>query len=205
MNVHSSKKQCYVNLHTERREQILAAAKRAFARRGFHRAQMGAIAAEARMSPGNLYRYFPSKEAMIAALAEQDRVQTFREIDTLAAIPDLIEGLLAISIRFLNDQRGEDFLVSLEIAAEICRNPSLAELYREIEGNGQARFTDLIRAAQTRGKIDNNLDAEAITILLMAMMDGLGWQQAINPAFDRDRLIAALGSLLRRFLKRSMT
>lgn len=56
-------------LQMDRREEILAAAKRCFSRSGFHGTSMQEICAEARMSPGSLYRYFPSKEAIIAGIA----------------------------------------------------------------------------------------------------------------------------------------
>ena len=53
-------------LQSDRRDEILGAAQRCFVRSGFHGASMQDICAEAGMSPGNLYRYFPSKEALIA-------------------------------------------------------------------------------------------------------------------------------------------
>ncbi len=49
----------------QRRVQILDAARACFASAGFHGASMHQICAEARMSPGALYRYFPSKDAII--------------------------------------------------------------------------------------------------------------------------------------------
>ena len=52
----------------ERRERILEAAERAFVRHGFHAATMQHVADEAGMSAGNLYRYFPSKEAIVEGL-----------------------------------------------------------------------------------------------------------------------------------------
>src|SRR5687768_18430992 len=60
---------------TERRTQILDAAARSFSRAGFHRTTMQDVAAEAGMSPGNLYRYFPSKDALVAGLCERDRAE----------------------------------------------------------------------------------------------------------------------------------
>ena len=41
------------------------------------------------MSPGNLYRYFPSKEALIAGIAERDRA----EVGQSFASADLWFGL----------------------------------------------------------------------------------------------------------------
>ena len=61
----------------ERRDQqtqrILEAATACFVRSGFQGASMQQICAEGGMSPGALYRYFPSKEAIVEAICEADR------------------------------------------------------------------------------------------------------------------------------------
>lgn len=64
-------RQVNAQLQHDRRDEILAAAQRLFARMGFHQTSMQQICAAAGMSPGNLYRYFPSKEAIIAGIAER--------------------------------------------------------------------------------------------------------------------------------------
>src|SRR5919206_2725488 len=76
----------------DRRAQILDAAERSFCRSGFHRTTMQDIAAEAGMSPGNLYRYFPSKDALVAGLCERDRVGLATEF---ADVRNAGEGFLA--------------------------------------------------------------------------------------------------------------
>ena len=48
-----------------RRQQILDAAFGCFARQGFHQTTMQDICREAELSPGAVYRYFDSKEAII--------------------------------------------------------------------------------------------------------------------------------------------
>ena len=64
----------------ERRARILDAAERCFVRSGFHRTTMQDVAAEAKMSPGNLYRYFPSKDSIAAGCAELGRAEGGREL-----------------------------------------------------------------------------------------------------------------------------
>ena len=54
-----------------RRSEIVAAARRCFARDGFHQTSMPDIAREAGMSAGAFYRYFPSKEDVILEIAGQ--------------------------------------------------------------------------------------------------------------------------------------
>ncbi len=60
---------------SDRREEILEAAQRCFVRSGFHGASMQEICAEANMSPGNLYRYFRSKEAIIAGIIARNQAE----------------------------------------------------------------------------------------------------------------------------------
>ena len=50
-----------------RRQQILDAARACFARQGFHQTSIQDICKEAGLSPGAVYRYFPSKDHIIAA------------------------------------------------------------------------------------------------------------------------------------------
>ena len=54
-----------------RRQQILDAARTCFLRNGFHQTSMQDVISEAGLSVGAVYRYFPSKNDLITALAEQ--------------------------------------------------------------------------------------------------------------------------------------
>src|SRR4051795_9152425 len=88
----SSVRRINARLKSDRQAEILAAAQRCFARSGFHGASMQEICAEAGMSPGNLYRYFRSKEALIAGIAERDRAEVAQQF----ASADLSHGLFAV-------------------------------------------------------------------------------------------------------------
>lgn len=52
-----------------RRHQIMVAAKKLFASKGFSRATIEEIAKEAELSPGTLYLYFKNKDELFAALS----------------------------------------------------------------------------------------------------------------------------------------
>ena len=56
--------------HEEKRREILNAAERCFVRDGLQGASISSICAEARISPGHLYHYFTSKEAIVSAMIE---------------------------------------------------------------------------------------------------------------------------------------
>ena len=57
----------------DRRAQILRAAMVCFAECGFHQTSMHDISEEAGISVALIYRYFASKEAVISALAEEQK------------------------------------------------------------------------------------------------------------------------------------
>src|SRR3989304_4862304 len=64
-----------------RRQQILDAAAACFVRRGFPRTTMQDICDEAGLSPGAVYRYFPSKEEIIEAMSEYRQRQNAERLE----------------------------------------------------------------------------------------------------------------------------
>jgi AcrR family transcriptional regulator len=56
----------------QRRETILTAAKRVFARKGFHATTVADVAKAAKLSYGSVYWYFDSKDALFHALMESE-------------------------------------------------------------------------------------------------------------------------------------
>ena len=81
-----------------RRQQIIDAAYRCFARKGFHQATMRDIYAESGLSVGAVYHYFSSKDAIIQASFEFDYERSLALLtaamendDPLKALHELID------------------------------------------------------------------------------------------------------------------
>src|SRR3712207_1648585 len=68
---------------SEKRELLLDAAIRVFARKGYHATRVGDIAREAGVAYGLLYHYFPSKEQVLETIF---RERWGRLIDALRAV-----------------------------------------------------------------------------------------------------------------------
>src|SRR5262245_36226219 len=98
-----------------RRERILDAAEHCFARTGFHRTTMHDICKEAGVSPGALYVYFDSKEALIAGISERDRAEFAERLDALAAAPDFLEALAALGEQYFLEESPESQRMCVEI------------------------------------------------------------------------------------------
>ena len=80
-----------------RKAQILNAAARVFARKGYHRATTKDIAAEADMSEGNIYNYFASKRDLLLNLVSSMSEPLVTVPDGVP--PDDFEALIAAFLR----------------------------------------------------------------------------------------------------------
>ena len=174
-----------------RRQQIIDAAYRCFARRGFHQTTMREIYAEAGLSPGAIYHYFASKEDIIEASFvfdyERSRpifAQAANNPDSLAAIDQLIDffyaGLeLAAAL-------GAD-RVNIQGWGEALINPRLIAPLREFFYDFRDLLADLIRRGQAEGKIAPRIIPEAVGEVILSSFLGLYLQKAMIPEINIDQ------------------
>src|ERR1700749_2259397 len=130
---------------TERRLRILEAAERAFVGNGFHATTMQHVADEAGMSAGNLYRYFPSKEAIVEGLCERDQAemaQAFAEL--MADCRHIAEAMRFALRKHVLGKPPEKARLLVEIWAEAGRQPRGAQLTRAIDAEVRARVGSLM-------------------------------------------------------------
>jgi TetR/AcrR family transcriptional regulator, repressor for uid operon len=168
----------------DRRMRILDAAERCFVRNGFHKSTMQDVAAECSMSPGNLYRYFPSKDAIVAGLAERDREQFNGDFQKLVDAPDPVVMFVMLGRRHLVEEPRSKAIMMQEIWAEACRNPRMAEICAIMDQNVQdclAAFVTMIRA---RDGVEGIGAPQDVAKLIIAISDGLFRRRATDPAFE---------------------
>lgn len=186
----------------QQRERIIEAAVTCFARSGFHGASMGGICAEAGMSPGALYRYFPSKDAIIAAIAEAERVRHAAFFARLAEADDPVEALASIGVATLEAVLAESGRALLaETIAEATRNPAVRATFERNANEAHAAITAALRRGQAAGLVDLGLDIPTACRMVMALGDGLCAHQAFGPLLDLERLRPVMRTLLLRFFR----
>jgi TetR/AcrR family transcriptional repressor of uid operon len=178
-----------VQRQSDRRLEILDAAQRCFARSGFHGASMQEICAEAEMSPGNLYRYFPSKEALIAGICERNRAEAADSLLAVDQAPGFFDGLAALARHHLVERPEEEAGLCAEIMAESRRNPEIARLHRELELDIKNRLVDMLRRAAGRGEISAQVDLDSAATMLMVLADGMSWRRASDPTFNAETVL----------------
>jgi TetR/AcrR family transcriptional repressor of uid operon len=189
-----------VQLRYDRRDEILAAAQRCFVRSGFHGASMQDICAEAGMSAGNLYRYFPSKEALIAGIAERDRAEVAQQF----ASADISHGFFAVlqgmAHHHFAEKPSEQVLLCTEVMAEARRNPDIARISAAFDADVKKWLGDLLRAAVAHGDIPADVDVDRAVTMLMIIADGVWWRRALDPAFDPAAMVSIFMDMTRHML-----
>jgi AcrR family transcriptional regulator len=172
------------------RNRILDAAERAFARHGFRGATMQIVAAEARMSAGNLYRYFASKEALVSGLAERDQAALAEDFATLAASAEPLSAMGDLLRKHLVGVPQDCSRLALEIWAEAGRNPDVARICRGIEDDVRIRLTTLVEGPARAAGIAPDF---AVRVML-TVTAGLFKRHATEASFDGEAEVAlALG------------
>jgi AcrR family transcriptional regulator len=115
-----------------RRAQIIDAAARVFAEKGFHRATTKEIASAAGVSEGTIYNYFDSKADLLIGIMA--RLAELEQLDvelTQALQGDVKDFMIAISRhRLARVQRGQELLQA--VLPEVLVDPELRQrFYRQ--------------------------------------------------------------------------
>ena len=114
--------------------EILAKIKTVFAQKGFDGASMQDLARAAGMSAGNFYRYFPSKDAIIASMVAQDLGDVGAVFQQILASPDPRAALLAGFREQISQHRQAcDGPLWAEIEAASQRRPEISAIHCRIE------------------------------------------------------------------------
>lgn len=163
---------------TDRREQILDAALRCFSRRGFHASTMQDISSDAGISVGLIYRYFPSKEAVVADLAERHKSKLRAVLEEAEQAGSLFEGLELLFTTPCGN--AEPFLPMFvaELFAEGGRNPVVADLMREVIELGLGGVARLIEKTPAARRSD--MSPRSLAELIFSVHHGALMHAAIE-------------------------
>jgi len=166
----------------ERREQILAAARRCFAEHGYEGATVARLEQETGLSRGAIFNYFGSKEDLFLELAWRDNQrlvqlwiekgweQTLREI--VREDPDWIGVYLELSRKERTDAAFRD----RQARTQTELGPTLISHVRE---------------AQERGELRDDVPPEKIAGFVSLIANGIGLQTGSGtPIRDVDTLVA---------------
>lgn len=165
----------------ERRKNLIRAAWRCAARKGFRDLTIDEICEEAGVSKGSFYGYFPSKEDLLVALLEDEAAGRLTILEDIGRTSSGVERLQAFARAML--ERGDD----------PARVQVLADLWATVGTQSPVReaFSASIGARRgvLRGWIDDAVQEEdivdlppnALASILIALGDGLLLHAALDP------------------------
>ncbi len=185
-----------------KRRQIVDAAIVCFAKQGFHATSTAQICAQAGMSPGNLFHYFPTKNAIIQSIAEMDRSDTIGVMQRLEASDDVVVGLQNLAKEALIAASDPIYsAISIEIAAEAIRNPAVAALFADNDDAARRAMIRHLKRGVESGQIDSCLDLTVAASWLLALIEGGVGRVAMEQGFSVDSHFPALAIIIERFLR----
>jgi AcrR family transcriptional regulator len=166
------------------RDELLDAAARVFARRGYHKATVEEIAAEAGFTTGAVYSNFDGKEALFLAIADrqvEDRIAQIKSVADAAEGTGEVGQEAAEQFRSFIERDPDWPLLFFEFWSVSVRNPHLqGELTKRRDAVRDALAETLERVAQQSG-FELRFPAKALATAIGASLNGLAFERAADP------------------------
>ncbi|GAA2392746.1 TetR/AcrR family transcriptional regulator [Streptomyces glaucosporus] len=172
-----------------RRRQILDGARRCFARNGFHATSMQDVLREAGLSAGAVYRYFRSKDELVAAIA----LEVFEEVGgafeavSRSEDPPPPGRILGEVLRLVLGDGEEERVpppLLVQVWAETLRSAELAEALDKGYARVREAWVRIVGAYQRRGLMRDDVPADQVARTLIGVAQGFLLQRALFGAGD---------------------
>ena len=167
----------------DKRERILTAAERIFARRGFFAAKVSDVAKEAGVADGTIYLYFKSKDDLLISLFEQRMTQVNEALrKAIAGVPakEQLRAFIRAYLQLVHDEptAAEVLTIELRQSSKFMKeyeNPQFADFLRLLGG--------IIAAAQEKGELESSIPAHVAARMIFGVLDelALAWVLAKQP------------------------
>ena len=153
----------------KRREDLVAAAYRAIAERGFEGLRTRDVAAEAGVNIATLHYYFPTKESLIRGVVDH-AMNRFRStlVPHGTPVSQLRDHLRAVK-RLLLDEP-ELGAVMTELALRSSRDDAIAAILSETFMAWQTTMRGLLRRGVREGTLRAELDSAGVAAIVMATL-----------------------------------
>jgi AcrR family transcriptional regulator len=176
----------------QRREQILHAALKCVATKGFHQTSMREICREAGLSFGAVYNYFRSKEEILAALTEIGREGKGAQIEKLedcATAREALARLFQLVFAAYGDVAFRVYApVDVECYSEALRNPQVFEIMRRELVSLHQSLSVLVTGWKDANALSPEIDTGYLAHYLIALSIGIKIQLLMVPELDAERL-----------------
>ena len=177
----------------EARDELLGAALKVFARRGYRDAAVDEIAAEAGYSKGALYWHFGGKAELLMTLLEERVDKPLREKAALLASAPVeqdmsVEGTKTFAAQLASER--EALLLDREYLSLALRDPEFRTRYVERQAERRRELAAGMKArARHLGTPDLTMSPEDAARIVMAIIEGLTAAELLEPGSVRPDLM----------------
>jgi AcrR family transcriptional regulator len=187
-----------------RRREVIAAAARLFAQKGYEATSIGDIAEEVGLLKGSLYYYAPSKEDLLYAIIREVEDEgprlAARYSDPRADAVTLLHDLIADAVRFMVANR-EQNVISMRDFRALSK-----ERQDELQPDRMAMWAHmrgLIQRGRKEGVIRDEVDATVAATAILGALNYLPvWYQSGKPP-SADRMAEGYAALFVEGLRAS--
>ena len=175
----------------DKRQLILDAAVRVFARKGYHTSRVGDIAEEAGVAHGLLYHYFDSKEELLETIFRNTWTLMLETIKGVEGLDDPArETLRKVAAIVLRAWRDTPDIVRV-LVREVTRSPHLQQEIDETE-QAFAALERVIRKGQETGEFREGVDPRFASFIFYGALEEIltGWVMGQLPDTEEDVRLA---------------
>lgn len=171
---------------TDTRTRILKAGAAIFAKFGYHNTSLDKVAADAGLTKGAVYWHFASKQDLFLAILDDHLNEQLRllplQLDRMLQSPEPESALaewLAAQFCLPSEDDGRPMLF-LEFVTT-SREPEVRERLQKVHGKLVDGATACIHEIQRRGWVRQDLDPQAVSIVIDALLKGFVVEWLIDP------------------------
>lgn len=176
----------------QRKEELLAAARRVFERKGFAETRVSDIAKEARVSHGTFYTYFDTKEAVFTALSRSVIESMLQSMAISIPSADFHSRVRDSVRRFVQAYRPNATMIALMEQVGTF-SPEMRDLRLDLRETFVRRTERGVNRMKDAGLTDPALDVEYTSEALGAMLEYTCYVWfTLDRPFEEDRLIDTL-------------
>jgi AcrR family transcriptional regulator len=160
----------------DKRQRILEAAVRVFARQGYEASPVGDVAKEAGVAYGLVYHYFGSKDAVLEAVFREQWGRLLAAVALAEETGETAPEQLALVVKIvLRAWRDDPDLVRL-LVREITRSPHIQDELDEI-GQAFASLQRIVVRGQEEGSFRSDVDPQIAAWMLYGGLEEVltGW------------------------------
>ena len=186
------------------REELLDAAARVFARRGFHGASVEAVSEAAGFSTGAVYSNFESKEELFLSLYEERIQRRRRELREAAARARGgaagLESAVASAEQVFRRER-DWFLLYFEFSLHAARDPAFARRFEAVREEGLTELADGLAEGLDRAGLRPAVDPGELARAVRALSHGLALESLVNEQSAPEAFLGRMLALIVRGMR----